>query len=69
MINFYIDGLALNNPGYANVPVYEHTQYTITDNDAVEIWGSKLSADQSKILSQVNKPIVCKLGKGTRIYD
>ena len=69
VINFYIDGLALNNPSYANTPVYEHTQYVIKDNDVVEVWGSILSSDQSKILSQVDKPIVCKLGKGAKIFD
>lgn len=69
VINFYIGGLALNNPSYVNVPVYEQTQYVIKQNDTLEVWGSILSADQTKVLSKVNKAIVCKLGKAANIYD
>lgn len=69
VINFFIDGLALNNPSYVNTPVYEHTQYVIKDNDMVEIWGTIISADKTKILSQVDKPIICKLGKGAKVFD
>ncbi len=77
VITFYIDGLALNNPSFPNIPVYEHTQYVIKRNailrvlgsDVIEVWGSILSADRTKILRQVNKPIVCKLGKAANLYD
>ena len=35
VINFYVGGLALNNPSYVNTPVYEQTQYVIKNNDVL----------------------------------